>query len=455
MKHLTIFLMASICLLILPMHAQSQCSSSLSIDKTYQQVCAGSNEPKWYTATIQNPIPNVSYTIKWYRSNGTLYSTGASVAPSDSFIPAGSTSASFYAKLTYTYNGSSCTSTSPTCILVRVQPPDVSFSYFGVCQGTSVNIWTAANPTPNNGQWTAPATTLSQGIFNPNGTLPVGSYPLTYTVTGTAGCKTTKPVSGKVEAKPVTTITPTSAQICSGQSATLTATSTVPNSLFFWHNTFGAMNCPWYGCGPTLTTSSPGSYRVFAKNGYCSGDLSDYASINQVLAGTPSITQTYNLCSDGFAVLTADGPLFEFTQPMLSWNTGQTGTSIEVYTAGDYYVVANFDGVCSRMSSVVQVIGCTVPCDPFNPCESRIDQSSIDAFPFPAKDVINIGLKHRAQTRLPLQLLNGNGQVVLSSSIEKDQQSITLPTGKLRGLHFLKLETPNGAVVKKVFFVND
>lgn len=476
MKKISIFLMASICSWIgaTVVYGQSQCQYTMSIDvyPDYGETCPGRSA--LFIASIRDPHPTefASYYISWYIGS-TLIGTGQSVlVPGASLIPSEMSSVTTTVRaVVEVWNSETC-GNSATGILSTYQPPTVAgSSSFAACEGVPVDLTAATNMTaggPNfsGTSWSGPSGTVSGGIFNPNGTLAPGTYALTYTAIGFAGCNTTKSVTATIDTKPVATILGDgrSIQFCPGQTVSLTATSTVPNSLFFWQTGLGALNCGTSGCGSTITTGFPGIYRVVAKNGACTSELSNFASLNQILVYTPSITQTGSLCTNGVATLTtpaATGP-YGISPPTLTWNTGQTGSSINVYSPGNYYVVANFNNVCTRTSSTVSVVGCPPP--PPDPCQSSIstarDGSSSSTsrlpcqnnlketstatagvYPNPAKESFTVQLAEPVQEDIQVVMYDQLGGRTASAIIKAGTDHTMVSTsGLTNGIYLVQIQ---------------
>ena len=216
----------------------------------------------------------------------------------------------------YTVTGSNgtCSNTQTTSVIVNGLPT-VTATSGTICAGQSA-ILTGGG-----------ATTYTWNTGPTTSTISVSPIITTnYTVTGSNGtCSNTQTTSVTVNGLPV--VTATSATICVGQNALLTAG--------------GATTYTW-NTGPTTSTISVSpiintNYTVTGNNGTCSNTKTTSVIVNP----TPTVTaNTASICSTQTATLTAAGAT------TYTWNPGGlSGTSVTVSPgASQNYTVTGTNG---------------------------------------------------------------------------------------------------------------
>ncbi|MCX8081425.1 MAG: T9SS type A sorting domain-containing protein [Bacteroidia bacterium] len=226
----------------------------------------------------------------------------------------------------YTVSGTngSCSGTKTTTVTVTPSPT-VNVNTATICSGSTATL-TASGATSYS--WstgsTAPSITVSP------------SSTTVYTVTGTSsGCSNTKTTQVTVNASP--TVNVNNASICSGQSATLTATGA---STYSW-STGATSNS--IVVSPSVSTT----YTVTGTTAGCSNSQISQVTVNT----TPTVNvNTAVICSGQSAILTASGAT------SYSWNTGSTAPSITVSPSSTTnYTVIGFNGSCAN-TKTTQVI---------------------------------------------------------------------------------------------------
>lgn len=274
-----------------------------------------------------NPLPNASIsgnTNLCQGSSTTLTASGggtyswdnSAVTPSITVSPTSTTSYTVYVT-----SGSGCTATAVAT--VNVAPPPVA-SVSGnntICSGQSTVLTASGGLTYS---WNTTATTSSITVSPATTT--------TYSVIVSAGtCADTTSITVNVNPSPSANINTASTSICSGQSATLTATG---GGTYSWST--GATANPII-VSPTFAIS----YSVVVSNGSCTDTAMVNLSVNPpVTAGVTSTSTT--ICSGTNATLTASGG------GTYSWSTGVTTNPIVVSpsTTTTYSVIVS-NGICS------------------------------------------------------------------------------------------------------------
>ncbi|HXB39327.1 MAG TPA: M43 family zinc metalloprotease [Bacteroidia bacterium] len=231
----------------------------------------------------------------------------------------------------YTVTGTStagCTKTSTSTVTVNALPV-VTVSSASVCTGSSA-ILTASG-----------ASTYSWSTGTNTSTLSVTPSTTTvYTVTGTntAGCTKTSTSTVTVNALPVVTVS--SASVCTGSSAILTAS--------------GASTYSWSTGANTSTVSvAPGTTTVYTVTGTNTAGCTKTSTSTVTVNALPVITASSStVCAGQPTIITAGGA------NTYTWNTGATSSSISVTpTSNTVYTVNGTDmnGCNNSATSTVMV----------------------------------------------------------------------------------------------------
>jgi hypothetical protein len=181
---------------------------------------------------------------------------------------------------------------------------------------------------------------FSAGITQ-DGTTNVASGTVagTYSVTAisNAGCVGT--ATGTISVNPTAIITLSSATICAGQSATLTATDG------FTNYSFSAGLTPVAGEPNLAIGTVDGIYSVTASTSAgCQGSATGTITVNPQPAALITASST-TICQGQSATLTASGG------DLYTWSTGEQSASIVVTTSDVYSVTVSTVNGCSDISS--------------------------------------------------------------------------------------------------------
>ncbi len=220
-------------------------------------------------------------------------------------------------------------------------PPVANFNTPStICTGAAVSFTDVSTNTPTSWNWTMPGATPSVAtVQNPTVTYNnAGVYSVTLTAANGGGTNTAvKTVT--VNATP--TITVNSPTICSGQTATLTASGATS---YTWST--GAIGAS-IGVMPTVTTT----YSVVGRTNGCSASKTTTVTVNP----TPSISvNSATICSGQNAVLSASGA------SSYSWNTGASTSSISVAPlANTTYTVTGTTSSCSASKTTAVIVNPT------------------------------------------------------------------------------------------------
>ena len=232
----------------------------------------------------------------------------------------------------------SCTPAGPPVPTITASGPTT------FCSGGSVTLTSSSGTSYS---WSTGATTSSINVTTS------GTYSVTVT---TAGCsRTSAPTTVTVNPSPTVTVTPGSVSICSGNSATLTATG---GSTYSWAPPGGlsATTGASVTANPTITTT----YTVTGTNaGGCTNSASVTVTVNAA-PPIPIITASGNtaICQGDSVQLTSSSATGYL------WSNNQTTQSILVGSAGTYSVTITDAGGCSATSAPVTVTVSPAPATP-------------------------------------------------------------------------------------------
>ena len=442
-------------------------------------ICAGQS------VTFTNTSTGNPTSYAWTFQGGNP-ATSTATSPTVSFATAGTYTVSLIA------TNASGSNTATQTIVVNANPT-VTASNQTICAGSTATIQAAGTPSGGVYSWSNGSTVPSITVTPTTTT----TYTVTYTVNG---CSATQAAIVTVTPPPVVTVN--SATICTGGTATLSATASQPGGVFTWST--GATGNS-ITVSPTVTTNYTVSYVV---NGctsatttaqvvvnqtptvsinsatICAGNTAILTATSSSTGGTylwsnqattqsitvnPTVTTTYNVtytlsgCSpataSGIVTVTpsptvslgADTTLCEADFPFVltastsgannqfTWSTGEQSQSISIATGGIYTVnVSNSNG-CTA-SDVIQITS--------DPCASieQLTDLVINIYPNPSSDVITIESNQEIKN---VYLYDSNGKLVYSNT--NSSSIYTIDVSKLViGVYELKLESTNSIAWKKL-----
>ena len=247
------------------------------------------------------------------------WNTGATTAP----ITVSPTTGTSYTVTVTGANG--CTNIATSSVTVSTAPTaSVSAASTTVCSGSSTTLTASGGSSYS---WSTGATT------NPIVVSPTSAT--TYTVTVSNGsCSSTTTITVSTNSLPTAAIGG-SANICSGDAATLTASG---GTGYSWNT--GATTAV---INPSPTTST--TYTVVVSNANGCTDTATF-TVNVLAPPVASVSGNTTICSGQSATLSASGG------GNYSWNTGATTSSITVSpTSGTTYTVVVSAGSCSDVAT--------------------------------------------------------------------------------------------------------
>jgi subtilisin-like proprotein convertase family protein len=271
------------------------------------------------------------------------------------------------------------------------------------------------------------------GEFNPS-VAGAGTHTITYTNTACNGCSGTTTQQVTVTAAPVATISGT-AEFCAGGSTTLTSSSATGN---VWS--------PGGATTQSIPVSTANSYTVTVTANGCSATSAATTVTENPLPATPSITAggPTTFCDPGSVTLTSSSATGNVWTP-----GGATTQAITADATGSYTVtVTDGNGCVSAASAATDVT--EEICIGVN--EGAL-VNSLNIFPNPAAENLNIEFTSNEVTCLEVRMTNTMGQLVYSdvkttfSGTYKNTFSVV---GFATGNYNLQVITDTEMVNKKV-----
>ncbi|MGE0637642.1 MAG: proprotein convertase P-domain-containing protein [Bacteroidia bacterium] len=232
------------------------------------------------------------------------------------------------------------------------------------------------------------------GGFNPS-VAGAGTHTITYTNTACNGCSGTTTQQVTVTAAPTATISGT-AEFCTGGSTTLTSSSATGN---VWS--------PGGATTQSITVTTANSYSVTVTANGCSETSAATTVTENPLPATPTITAggPTTFCDPGSVTLTSSSATGNVWSP-----GGATTQAITADATGSYTVtVTDGNGCVSAASAATDVT--EEICIGVN--ESAM-VNSLNIFPNPAADNLNIEFTSNEVTCLEVRMTNTMGQLVYS-----------------------------------------
>ncbi|TAL59337.1 MAG: T9SS type B sorting domain-containing protein [Bacteroidetes bacterium] len=223
---------------------------------------------------------------------------------------------------------SSCLDTASSTVTVAPAPAPVITGNTSLCTGDIATLTASGGSAYS---WSTGATTSS--------ITPSPATNTTYTViaTNAGGCTSSNIVNVTVSPPPVASVSGTT--ICTGQTATLTASG---GGNYSWSN--GSTTNP-ISVSPTSTST----YSVIVSIGSCV----DVASASVIVNPSPSVSVSGNttLCVGDIATLTASG------STNYTWSNGSSAATITVSpSATTNYTVTSSNGSCTSSTAITVLV---------------------------------------------------------------------------------------------------
>jgi gliding motility-associated-like protein len=288
------------------------------------------------TVTVNSPTicsgSNATLTASGNPSGGSYLWSDGTITSSITVTPNATTS------YTVTYTLNSCVGTATSNITVNPMPT-VSLSPATICAGQSSTVTATPNPSGGTFTWNNAQTTSSITISP----IVTTNYTVLYVLNG---CTTTG--TGVVTVNPIPSVTVSSATICAGETATITAIPNATGGTYTWANNSATSN------SLTVNPSSTTNYSVtYSLNGCNSSGSSGTVTVNPlpvVNVNSPTI------CEGQSATISATASIPSGTY---LWSpNGETTSSITVNPSitTSYSLVYDVNGCISApVTSTVTV----------------------------------------------------------------------------------------------------
>ncbi len=240
-----------------------------------------------------------------------------------------------------------CGESQGTSILVTFEeePEAITITTNGptnLCTGESVtltaqNVCAGCVVTWSNGLMGASITVSTPGTFSAYVSNKCGQSPVSNTITVTTGSAPSAPVLSTIG----------SAELCPGQSATLTASNVCMGCMVTWSN--GAT-------GNTISVAAPGTFSAIVSNACGQSQISNIITVtSNSLPGATTLSTNGStvICGSGSVTITAADVCVGCT---IMWSNGETGNEITVATPGEYTAVVSNSCGQSLPSNIISVI---------------------------------------------------------------------------------------------------
>ncbi|MFH0893259.1 MAG: M6 family metalloprotease domain-containing protein [Bacteroidota bacterium] len=257
--------------------------------------------------------------------------------------------------ITYTVSGTASGCTGTTQSVVTVNPiPTITVNSPTICSGSTATLTANGGSSYN---WSGGLGTSNPLTVSPSGTT-------TYTVTGTdLGCSST--AEAVVAVNPNPSVIVNSETICSGATATLTASGAVS---YDWSSGLGTLN------PVTVTPVTTTTYTVTGTSLGCSGTAESVVTVNL----SPTVTvNNATICAGETATLTAGGaasydwdnglgsgnpvtvsPLVNTTYTVTGTDIGCIGTAQSIVTVNPIPIITvSGDSICEGQAATLTALG--------------------------------------------------------------------------------------------------
>jgi hypothetical protein len=333
---------------------------ALTISNIVNPTTCGNNNGSF---RINGLLPNTNYQLEYYQNgvyNGifNITSNGAGQYTRNNLT------AGIYNPIIVSLNGCSQQNTNITATLTdpNAPAPPTAGSNSPVCQYSTIQL-TATSPVVNGAYtWSGPVSFFSnqQNATRANAqTNHSGTYSVT--VTNPANNCTSLPGTVTVTVNPAPNLTMSSnSPVCQGSTLNLNASSTTPNTSFFWQGPNAFNDAQGVTSIPGVTSINAGWYRVTVTNGTtgCTRTDSVNVVVGTVIPSAPSANGNTPVCSGQTLNLTATnstpGASYLWGGPnSFSANVqNPTRPNMQLADEGLYYVRATLNGCQSDTNSV-------------------------------------------------------------------------------------------------------
>jgi len=300
--------------------------------------------------------------------------------------------------------------------------PSASFNLAGpVCVGQAITLTDNSTNVPNQWLWTmtggAPATATTQNATTSYATPGVKTITLQAT-NGVGSSSTTRTIN----VIPSPTLAVTSASICGGGSAVLTASGTTS---YTWNP--GGLT----GASQTLSPGSTTTYTVIGSNGTCTNSAMGTLTVDPI-PNIIAFQSSTAICQGETATITIGGATNYTTNP-----GGATGTLVTVSPSitTTYTITGNNGTSCAGTKTLTLIVNI---CTAFGELQTLGD---LQVYPNPAHDQLQISFGTNFTGEI--EITNILGQIIDRSSIENSMNETISVNEMAKGIYMIKISDRN------------
>jgi PKD repeat protein len=379
------------------------------------------------TKTVSvNAAPNVSVNSPTIcaGASATLTASGATSYVWNTTATTASISVSPAATTMYTVTGTDAAGcTAKQIATVSISASNLNVNAATICSGGTVALIVSG---ANTYTWTTPASNSATITVSPTVTT-------NYNVSGTNALGCVHSVTTSVTITSAPTISVNSATICSGKSATLTASGV---SSYTW--TSPASNS-------AVITVTPSSTTVYTVSGSAAGCVGTFSTTGSVLVNpTPVVSLTAissTPCVGASAIALSGSP-----SGGVYSGTGVSSGSFTPSTAGTFtvtYTFTNTSGCSASDSKPITVDACTGV--------KELELTGVQVYPNPVSDVLYINTKNTNLKTVEVYDMTGKQVMAVTTS----ESLISLSSNALtNGIYLVKIQSENAKPVITRFIKN-
>jgi PKD repeat protein len=402
-------------------------SGSYTVTTTNAAGCVATSTP---IVVVVNPLPTTPTVTA---GGATTFCQGGTVAltsssASNNTWSGGETTASINATSSGNYSvtvtdANGCTATStPTVVTVNALPSVPTISANGpttFCTGGSVTLTSSAS---NGVLWSTSATTPAINVTSS------GAYSVT--VTDVNNCSATSAVTNvNVSASPIPTINASGTTACSGDTVTLTAST---SDSYLWSN--GATT-------PSIDVTAAGNYTVTVTNANACNGVGTSDAVAIAFTPTPVAASTYSTSGTVVAFTNTSTNATSYSWDFGDFSNSSAANPSHAFTANGSYVVTltATNGNCTDVYTMNVSISASI--------EELSGITAVTLFPNPASDNVNLELNMRDNSTITVSIVDNSGKVVYleDKDVFEGQNVHSLNTASLSaGYYNVVLSTENG-----------
>lgn len=372
----------------------------------------------WKAASCNDLLSASSATLVAANDDDSNYTTNGGVQFSSNLKAACLTpGATYYIQLD-SYDDAVNTETT-TIVITDLGTLDASFS--GLLANYCIPAPSSSLiPATTGGVFTINTNTTSVTSFSATN-VGVGTHTVTYSIFGCQTMSTTN-----VAATPSISAIASSSAICSGNSATLTAS--------------GATNYTWTSGGnsttETVNPNTNSTYTVTGETAGCSSNATVSVNVNS-LPNVSIIASSTLVCSNigESATLTASTTANSYT-----WSTTENTASITVTpSVGTTYTLTVNDGLCEASTTIF------VDAQVCSGLIENLSSNNISIYPNPNNGMVTVSITSNFNANTSLEVYDALGKLVIKETLTKENTSINT-TDLKDGVYMFKVLSNNNTI---------